>query len=90
MQNCLHSPCSLPTSAFVGGKRGKICVKDERDFAGGVAQWLSARLRIKGLLVPFPVRAHAWVIGQVPGRGRARGNYTLMFLSPSFSFPSSL
>ena len=27
------------------------------------------------------VRAHAWVVGQVPSRGRRRGNHTLMFLS---------
>ena len=49
---------------------------------------LSAELRPKGSLVRFPVRAHAWVAGQVPSRGRARGNHTLMFLSLSFSLPS--
>ena len=34
--------------------------------------WLSglnAGLRTKGLLVPFPVRAHAWVACQVPVGG---------------------
>ena len=35
-------------------------------------------------------RAHAWVVGQVTSRQRARGNHTLMFLSLSFSFPSPL
>ena len=55
----------------------------------GVAQWLSAGLRIKGLLVLFPIRAHTWVVGQVPSRGRVRGNHTLMFLSLSFSLPLS-
>ena len=30
---------------------------------------LSASLQTKGSLVWFPVRAHAWVIGQVPSRG---------------------
>ena len=35
----------------------------------GVAQWLSAGLRIKGSPVQFPVRAHAWVEGQVPSGG---------------------
>ena len=49
---------------------------------------LSAGLRTKGSLVQFPVRAHAWVVGQVPSRGRMRGNHTLIFLS--FSLPSSL
>ena len=55
--------------------------------------WLSgwsASLKTKGLPVQFPVRAHAWVAGQVPSRGHARGNHTLIFLSPSFSFPSPL
>ena len=32
---------------------------------------LSASLRNKGLLVRFPVRAHAWVLGQVPPGGGA-------------------
>ena len=30
---------------------------------------LSADLRNKGPPVRFPVRAHAWVVGQVPSRG---------------------
>ena len=30
---------------------------------------LSAGLQTKGLPVRFPVRAHAWVVGQVPGIG---------------------
>ena len=33
------------------------------------------------LLVRFPVRAHAWVAGQVSGWGRERGNHTVMLLS---------
>ena len=51
---------------------------------------LSACLRIKGSLVRFPVRVHAWVAGQVPSGGRERGHHTLMFLSLSFSLPSPL
>ena len=47
---------------------------------------LSAGLQTKGSLARFPVRAHAWVAGQVPSWGCARGNHTLMFLSLSFSF----
>ena len=43
----------------------------------------------KGRLVP-PVRAHAWVVGQVPSRRHVRGNRALMFLSFSFSLPSHL
>ena len=44
---------------------------------------LSAGLQIKGSLVQFPVRAHAWVAGQVPSGWHARGNHTLVFLSLS-------
>ena len=42
---------------------------------------LSGGLRTKGSLIWFPVRAHAWVAGQVPDGGLARSNHTLMFLS---------
>ena len=48
-----------------------------------MAQWPG--LWTKGSLVRFPVRAHAWVAGQVLGWGHVRGNHTLMFLLP---FPS--
>ena len=41
------------------------------------------------LLVQFPVRAHAWVTGLVPGWGPMRGNQ-LMFFSLSFSLLSPL
>ena len=51
---------------------------------------LSADLRIKGLPVEFPVRAHAWITGQVPSTGPVRGNHTLTFLSLFFSLPSPL
>ena len=54
----------------------------------GVAQWIECRLQTKGSLVQFPVRAHAWVVGQVPSRGHVRGNHTLIFLSLPFSLPS--
>ena len=43
-----------------------------------------------GSLIWFPIRAHAWVAGQVPSRGHTRGNHTLMFLSLSFSLSSPL
>ena len=50
---------------------------------------LSTGLPIKGSLVRFPVRAHAWVSGQVPSRGHVRGNHTWMFFSLFLSpFPS--
>ena len=34
-----------------------------------VGQWIEADLRTKWLPVPFPVRAHTWVVGQVLNRG---------------------
>ena len=55
-----------------------------------LSRGLSRGLRIKELLLPFPVRARAWVVGQVPSRGSMRGNHTLMFFSLSPSLPLSL
>ena len=55
--------------------------------------WLSgfsAGLQTKGSPVWFPVRAHAWVAGQVPSRGHMRGKHAFIFLSLSFSFLSPL
>ena len=49
---------------------------------------LSAGLQTRGSRVRFPVRAHAWVVGQVPNGQCLRGNHTLMFLSLSFILPS--
>ena len=49
---------------------------------------LNTSLQTKESPIRFPVRAHAWVVGQVPRREHARGNYTLMFPSLSFSLPS--
>ena len=50
---------------------------------------LSAGLQIKGSPVQVPVRAHAWVAGQVPSRRCTRGNHmdvsVPLFLPP---FPS--
>ena len=40
---------------------------------------LSADLWTKGSPVRFPVRAHAWVVGQIPRWGRIKGNHALMF-----------
>ena len=51
---------------------------------------LSAGLQTKGSPGRFPVRAHAWVTGQVPSRRRMRGSHTMMFLSLSFSLSSPL
>ena len=47
-------------------------IERELSALAGVAQWIEHRLQIKGLPVQFPVRAHAWVVGQVPSRDLAR------------------
>ena len=49
---------------------------------------LSTRLRSKGSLVWFPVRAHTWVVGQVLSWGHVGGIHTFMF--PSAFLPLSL
>ena len=51
---------------------------------------LSGSLQTKGLPVPFPVKAHDRVVGQVPTRGRSRGYHTLMFLPLPLSLSSFL
>ena len=56
----------------------------------GVAQWIEHRPASQKVAGWIPVRAHAWVAGQVPSRGCVRGNHTLMFLSLSFSLPTPL
>ena len=51
--------------------------KNSPDWCGPV-DWVPA---CKPLVVRFPVRAHAWVVGQVPSGEYVRDNNTLMFLS---------
>ena len=50
----------------------------------GIAQWIEHGLRTKGLPVQFPVRAHAWISGQVP-RGATWEATTHWCFSPSLS-----
>ena len=69
------------------------CIKKKKKNLQAWLVWLSelsAGLQTKGSVVRFPIRAHAWVAGQVPSRGRMRGNHSLMLLPLSFSLPSSL
>ena len=56
----------------------------------GVAQWIEHGPVNQRVGVRFPVRTHASVMGQIPRRGRMRGNHTLMFLSLPPSLPLSL
>ena len=53
----------------------------------GIAQWTERGLQTKGSPVRFPIRAQ---LGPVPQLGHVRGNHMLIFLSLSFSLPSSL
>ena len=55
----------------------------------GSVDWTPA-CKPKGCRFNSQSRAHAWVAGQVPSRGCARGNHTLILLSLSFSLPSPL
>ena len=50
------------------------------------AQWTEYRPANQKVTSSIPVRAHAWVVGQVPNWGHARCKCS-MFLSLSFSFP---
>ena len=68
-------------------ERSWLCLKPQKRKQPWLV-WLSglsAGLQTKGLLVWFPVKAYAWVVGQVPSRGHVRGNHTLMF---PFLFPA--
>ena len=49
---------------------------------------LSASLQGRVSPVQSPVRAQAWVVGQVPGGRHVGGSHTLAFLSLSSSLPS--
>ena len=66
------------------------CFKKISLALAGVAQWIECGLQTKGSPVPLPVRAHAWIVGQVPSVGHARGNHTLIFLSLFLLLFSSL
>ena len=48
---------------------------------------LSASLQSERSPVQSPVRAHAWVGGQVPGWGCVRGNWSMYFLHIDVSLP---
>ena len=48
---------------------------------------LSATMWTERLLVQFPVRAHAWVAGQVPSWEHAGGNQLMFLLHTNVSLP---
>ena len=53
----------------------------------GAVSGLSAGLQTERSIVRFPVRAHAWVVGPVPGWEWATGNASLFLLHISVSPP---
>ena len=55
----------------------------------GSVDWVPA-CKPKGHRLDFQSRAHAWIAGQVPSRGHAKVNHTLMFLSLSFTLSPSV
>ena len=56
----------------------------------GVAQWIECQPENQRAACLVPSHGTCRVSGQVPSRGRPRGNRTLMFLSLSFSLPFPL
>ena len=72
----------------------KTGLKEREEGPGcwGSMDWAPA-CGLERLLVWFPVRAHAWIAGQVPSWGSERGNYPLFLCTSCFSpfllpFPS--
>ena len=92
----LHKPHNIKLE-ILERLRHRLSIRDFKMYT--LQPWLvwlsglSTGLRTKGSLVWFPVRAHAWVVGQAPSRGRVRDSYTSMcgwFLSLCISFPFPL
>ena len=67
----------------------KVKLKNEYSALAGVTQWIERGLQTKGLLVRFPVRAHAWVAGPRPQWG-PHERQPHIDISLSFSLPSPL
>ena len=64
-----HSPSAFP-EATAGILMGSI---EKTAWAlAGVAQWIDQQPVNQTSLVPFSVRAHAWVAGQAPGKAWER------------------
>ena len=47
----------------------------------GVTQWTEYQTANQRVAGSIPSQGTPWAAGQVPSRGRTRGNHTLMFLS---------
>ena len=90
LENFSKVHMSVDVSNYMGNIHNCIYKIHCNTALAGIAQWIEHGLQTKRLLVQFPVRAHAWVAGQVPSGGHMRGNHTLIFLSLSPSLPLSL
>ena len=58
----------------------------------GVVQWIECRPTNQKVTssIPGQVRAHAWVLGQAPGWGHARGNRSTYLSHTAVSLPPFL
>ena len=66
-----------------------IGIKNNNSALAGIAQWIERELQTEGLLVRFPIRAHAWVAGPGPQWG-PHEKQPHVDISLSFSLPSPL
>ena len=66
-----------------------IDIKSNNSALAGIAQWIERELQTEGLLVRFPIRAHAWVAGPGPQWG-PHEKQPHVDISLSFSLPSPL
>ena len=52
-----------------------------------MVQWIECQPANQVSPVQFPVRAHAWVVGQVASRGRVKGNQSIDLSHIDVSLP---
>ena len=90
LRRCTKSELSYIRVAH-GSMNERMFDQEQDSYAlAGVAQWIECQPANPRVASSIPSQAHAWVAGQVPIWGCARGDHTLMFPSLSFSFPSPL
>ena len=78
------------TSNQLGSKNIKCEIPEVNNSRMSRLVWLSglsASLPTEGSPVQLPVRAHAWVVGQVPRSRCARGNQSMYFSHINASLP---
>ena len=84
-----HSRGTLELCAYsLWEIKGANVILNRSRAVAGVAQWIECRPANWRVASLISRQGACWVAGQVPSRGRVRGNHTLMFLSLSFFLPS--